>query len=177
MMTCTCALQNGLALSSRAAPKARALHAAARTNWCAALSVLVLRPTPCSRLTLAKIVRGIATGAVRRHCEERENLLTVSGPAAPGLASPCLAMPWLAGCCTFLFAAMPRLPLAVPSGAPACTPLPCAAVADHMPIASANAHARCDGGAVLARSRSRCAWRSWSTASLSWHRRRRPWGT
>lgn len=31
-----------------------------------------------SRLTLAKIVRGIASGAVRRHCEDREDQLMVS---------------------------------------------------------------------------------------------------
>lgn len=30
-----------------------------------------------SRLTLAKIVRGIASGDVRRHCEERERKLLV----------------------------------------------------------------------------------------------------
>lgn len=34
-----------------------------------------------SRLTLAKIVRGIAAGAVRHHCEQREAMLAVSGGA------------------------------------------------------------------------------------------------
>lgn len=32
-----------------------------------------------SRLTLAKIVRGIATGDIRRYCEERERLIQASG--------------------------------------------------------------------------------------------------
>ena len=32
-----------------------------------------------SRLTLAKIVRGIATGDVRKYCEERERKILVSG--------------------------------------------------------------------------------------------------
>jgi hypothetical protein len=32
-----------------------------------------------SRLTLAKIVRGIACGAVRRHCQDREDRLQVGG--------------------------------------------------------------------------------------------------
>ena len=41
-----------------------------------------------SRLTLAKIVRGIAAGDVRRHCEERERALSVratpeAAPSAP----------------------------------------------------------------------------------------------
>ena len=34
-----------------------------------------------SRLTLAKIVRGIASGDVRRHCEQREQLVQVSNAA------------------------------------------------------------------------------------------------
>ena len=35
------------------------------------------------RLTLAKIVRGIASGEVRRYCEGRERLLRVSTPSLP----------------------------------------------------------------------------------------------
>ena len=34
-----------------------------------------------SRLTLAKIVRGIATGEVRKYCEERERKIAVGEPA------------------------------------------------------------------------------------------------
>ncbi len=36
--------------------------------------------TDKSRLTLAKIVRGIACGAVRKYCEEREGTLQVGAP-------------------------------------------------------------------------------------------------
>ena len=42
-----------------------------------------------SRLTLAKIVRGIASGDVRRYCEERERKLQVI-PQGPGSLGPML---------------------------------------------------------------------------------------
>ena len=53
-----------------------------------------------SRLTLAKIVRGIAAGDVRRHCEERERRCKVSNLCRDQGVSPVCVMElaWAVGC-------------------------------------------------------------------------------
>lgn len=48
-----------------------------------------------SRLTLAKIVRGIASGDVRRYCEQRERKIEVSMPQRSGMSRPrSWCFPW-----------------------------------------------------------------------------------
>jgi hypothetical protein len=50
-----------------------------------------------SRLTLAKIVRGIASGDVRKHCQERESRLQVRGGQVWQVAVAAVRRSWVVG--------------------------------------------------------------------------------